>query len=289
MTRPAVDVVIPFAGSAEALRALLDRAQRLELGPGDTLTVVDNRPGAQASVPHVIAASAEQSSYYARNRGAERGSSEWILFLDADVDPAPALLDRYFDDPPAEGTGVVAGGLEDSALGPRPTLAERYAVQASQMSQENTLQAGHWAYAQTANALVRRTAFESVGGFEEGIRSGGDADLCFRMRVAGWGLETRPAARVLHDNRARLRAFVRQKARHGSGAAWLDKRYPGAFPARASMWSDVKWTVRSLVEALPALLRGDRDALAWKIVSPAVAWAAELGRHFSNEVERRSR
>ena len=48
------------------------------------------------------------------------------------------------------------------------------------MSQRNTL-TGVRPYAQTAHCAVRRSAFEAVGGFREDIRSGGDADLCFRL------------------------------------------------------------------------------------------------------------
>src|SRR3712207_7575346 len=60
------------------------------------------------------------------------------------------------------------------------------------MASENTLDGTRWAYAQTANAAVRRTAFDAVGGFEERIRSAGDADLCWRVVAAGWELEARP-------------------------------------------------------------------------------------------------
>ena len=34
---------------------------------------------------HVIADREQQSSYHARNKGAERGSAPWLLFIDADV------------------------------------------------------------------------------------------------------------------------------------------------------------------------------------------------------------
>src|SRR5207302_5268698 len=111
------------------------------------------------------------------------------------------------------------------------------------------------------NAAVRREAFEQVGGFTEGIRSGGDADLCFRLRVAGWKFDAREQAGVLHDNRATTRAFLRQKTRHGSGAGWLNKRYPGSFPARDRRF----WTRRLLREikmSAPMVLRGQTDAAA---------------------------
>jgi len=281
MSRPVVDVVVPFAGSDAALADLLARMRALELRDGDTLTIVDNRADARDQAPDVVAAPAQQSSYFARNRGAERGHAPWILFLDADVDPPADLVDRYFDEAPGDDAGVLAGGVRDAPLPDNPTRAELYAVQAEQMSQANTLRAGAWAYAQTANAAVRRDAFQQVGGFTEGIRSGGDADLCFRLRVAGWELAYRPVAEVVHHNRATTRAFLRQKARHGAGAAWLDERYPGSFPARDRRF----WTRRLLREvkmAAPELVRGNRERASEILFPTVVVWAFELGRFLSN-------
>jgi GT2 family glycosyltransferase len=284
VSRPAVDVVVPFAGSDAALAAVLERLGTIALAEGDSLTVVDNRPDGIELGGNVLAAPAQQSSYYARNRGAERGRAAWILFLDADVDPPRDLLDRYFDTEPGDHVGVLAGGVEDAPLPPDPSRAERYAVHAEQMSQENTLRAGPWAYAQTANAAVRREAFERVGGFEEGIRSGGDADLCFRLRVAGWQLESRPGAGVVHHNRASTRSFLRQKARHGAGAAWLNSRYPGSFPPRdRRFW--LERLLRELKTGAPMVARGRGGEAADLVFPTLVVWAFELGRFLSNRAE----
>jgi hypothetical protein len=277
-------VVVPFAGSDAALEDLVRRMSAIERGEADTLTIVDNRPDARERSGVVIAAPLQQSSYHARNRGAARGSAPWILFLDADVDPPADLLHRYFETEPGENIGVLAGGIRDAPLSGKPTRAERYAVSAEQMSQDNTLRAGPWAYAQTANAAVRRRAFAEVGGFTEGIRSGGDADLCFRLRVAGWELAARPDACVIHHNRATTRAFLRQKVRHGAGAAWLDELYPGAFPPRDKrFW--LERLAREIKMAAPMVARGESDRAADLLFPTITVWAFELGRLLSNEVD----
>jgi hypothetical protein len=284
MMRPAVDVVVPFAGSDAALDDLLHTLGAIEMRTGDTLTVVDNRPGGRDRGETVVADPVQQSSYHARNRGAARGRAPWLLFIDADVDPAPDILDRYFEPLPDEDVGLLAGGVQDAPLSPDPTRAERYAVNAEQMSQTRTLRAGPWAYAQTANAAVRREAFDQIGGFAEGIRSGGDADLCFRLRVADWKLDSRDHAAVIHHNRTTTRAFFRQKARHGAGAAWLNGRYPGSFPPRDRRF----WTRRLLRElkmCVPLVARGGTDDAADLLFPTLSVWAFELGRFLSNEVE----
>ena len=271
MTRPAVDVVIPFAGPAAELAAVLGRAAALRTRDGDTVTVVDNgerpaRPAPPAGVTLLEAAS-RRSSYHARNAGAAAGSAPWILFVDADVDAPDDLVDRYFLDPPGERTAVVAGAVRDA---PGPGLAERYAVLTDAMAQPA-------AYALTANCLVRRAAF---GGFAE-VRSGGDADPSFRLRAAGWELEHRSEAVVRHRGRSSVVRLLRQRARHGSGAAWVERRHPGSFPARP-IPGVAKHAVRRAGQGVVALARGERDeALVALLDGPALV-AFELGRRLPN-------
>ncbi|WP_205695953.1 glycosyltransferase family 2 protein [Conexibacter sp. SYSU D00693] len=280
MARSAVDVVVPVAGDAATVRALLSRLSSLPRIEGDTVTVVDNR-GVGVEDPRVVVATAQRSSYYARNRGAERGRAPWILFLDADVVAAPDHLDRLLATAPGERVGVLAGAVADVPPEPDAGPAVRWAWAKGSMSQEVTLGHGRWAFAQTANCAVRRSAFEAVGGFAEGIRSGGDADLCWRLREAGWALERRPGAVVVHHNRTTVRGMLRQRARHGSGAAWLGARWPGALPARR--WPGLLlWGARRAAVGVRALARGDRDAAAEGLLDGPAVWAFELGRLVPN-------
>jgi GT2 family glycosyltransferase len=153
------------------------------------------------------------------------------------------------------------------------------------MSQDNTLGAGEWAYAQTANCAIRRTGFEAIGGFTEDVRSGGDADLCFRMHRAGWVLKARERAAVVHRSRRSLRALLRQRARHGSGARWLNSVYPGAFPSDLSAGT-VLWSVTQATAVCAAMLRRDGDRAILLGVEVLSHWAFELGRLAPNRVRR---
>jgi GT2 family glycosyltransferase len=156
------------------------------------------------------------------------------------------------------------------------------------MSQEVTLADAEWAFAQTANAAVRRAAFDRVGGFEEGVRSGGDADLCFRVRAAGWTLERRERAAVVHRNRSTIARMLAQRARHGAGAAWLARRWPGALPRRR--WPGLAWwSTKRAAQGLAAAARGRRDDALLGLLDGPTVWAFELGRLIPNRPRPRLR
>jgi hypothetical protein len=285
VTRPAIDVVIPVAGDAATVADVVSRARGLTLADGDTVTVVDNR-GTGVAETEVLVADGVHTSYFARNAGARRGSAPWLLFLDADVFAPAHLLDRLFADDPADRTAVLAGAVVDEPAGAAAPAAARYAELKDSMSQEVTLGRGRWAFAQTANCAVRRAAFEAVGGFREDVRSGGDADLCWRLVAAGWEIERRSGAAVVHRNRATVGALLRQRFRHGAGAGWLAREHPGAMPARR--WPGLAWwSLRRAAAGVAALARGDRDGAICGLLDGPAVWAFELGRLAPNRPLRR--
>jgi len=280
-----VDVVVPFHGDRAELDELAARMARLELGERDSLLVVDNTPGEdgrEAAVPLLHAAERETPAY-ARNRGAARGEAEWIVFLDADVAPSPGLLDRYFSPAPGERTALLSGGITDEPVPRGGPPAARYVHLRELMSQEDTLRIGRWAFPKTANVACRRAAFEQLGGFRDELRGGEDADLTYRMSEAGWALERREEASVVHLSRHTVRGFVRQKLVHGSGLAWVERHYPGAAPARRMpglLW----WGVRTAVRGLGRAVRTrDRDEALWAVFEPLEVITHELGRRLPNE------
>lgn len=228
-SRPPVSVVVPFFGSAVDGRATLSALAGIRLRAGDEVIVADNTPAgvlakAAPAAARVVPATQERSSYYARNVGAELARNEWLLFIDADCHPDPGLLDAYFSDPPAADCGAVAG--EVVALG--GDALSRWADSRGILSAKTGLAHPYRPAAVTANLLVRREAWANLGGFLEGIRSGGDSELCWRLQGAGWKLAYQPRAVVGHTHRSSVGALASQSMRYGAGVAWLDRRYPGS-------------------------------------------------------------
>lgn len=288
--RDPVDVIIPFSGSATALTELVGRLRTLEIGPEDSLTVVDNssRPVADCvrnpESLRTIGAYERRSSYYARNRGADGGHGTWLLFLDADVDPAADLIQRYLAVKPEAGTGVLVGSVRDVRSGDEQweSMASRYSRLRRLIDQRNTLQVDQ-PYAKTANCVVRRAAFEQVGGFAANIRSGGDADLCFRLRDAGWGCELRPDAAVEHRSRRRVGGLLAQRCRHGSGAEWLERRYAGFAGPRRGMLGVGRNIVGGVLRSVASRWRGEADAAIVQLLDPLSNAAFEIGRRIPNQ------
>lgn len=226
--RPAVSVIVPFYGGADEARRLADGLAGLRLRPGDEVLVADNTPGQIAGRGigdsiRVVPAGDVQSSYSARNLGAEAACNDWLLFMDSDCRPSPGLLDGYFTPPIPDDWGAV-GGRIDAARGQTGTLA-RYAMSRAHLRQPEILDDGYRPMVVTANVLVRRAAWAQVGGFQEGIRSAGDSDFSWRLQDAGWELGYRDDAAVEHRFRESLPDLARVFARYGAGSAWARRRH----------------------------------------------------------------
>ena len=223
---------MPFAGSPADAERALDALLELDAGPDDELILADN----SGTVPEregvlVVFAVSERSPSHARNVGAEHATRDWVLFLDADCRAEPGLIARYFDQPIAPDVGALAGDVvasTDSA-----SLAARYGAARNFLGQSAHLSHPYLPRAVSANLLVRRAAFEQVGGFFERVRAAEDTDFSWRLQRAGWMLEGRPRARVEHEYRTTVDALRRQWRGYAAGRAWLGRRYEDFDPEPA--------------------------------------------------------
>src|SRR5437763_11765566 len=223
---------MPFAGDGAAAREAVAALRALEVGPDDELILVDNSGAVEGAegVTLVIAAG-ERSPAHARNAGAAQAGNAWVLFVDADARPRSDLLAAYFEHPFDGDVGAVAGEVR-----PAPGadgLAARYGSARSFLGQRAHAEHPFRPRAAAANLLVRRAAFEQIGGFYEGVRAGEDTDFAWRLQQAGWRLELRPDAWVEHRYRSTVSELRRQWRGYAAGRAWLGRRYEGFQPEPA--------------------------------------------------------
>ena len=257
-TRPPVSIVVPFLGDRTAAELLAANLRRLGLKPGDEVIVADNTRDGMPAEPlgagvRVVRATAERSSYHARNAGAAAATNGWLLFLDADCRPVPDLISAYFSPPPAERCGAIAGAIVGSS--DQGALVARYARARGFLNLAGGGEGPNWRVAVGGNVLVRRAAFRGIGGFAEGIRSGGDVDFSRRLQRPGWTIDRRPAALVEHRHRERLLPFLATIARYAAGSRWLNTRYPGYSPR----WPLARQLALSARDAAVLVARGRRE------------------------------
>ncbi len=288
MNRPEVSVVMPFGGPPEQVVLAVDSLRATDVRPGDELILADNSlgprtfstpqgPGAGAVPVKAVAVCGERSPARARNAGAAEASAEWILFLDADCRPLPGLLEAYFSLPVPEDVGALAGEVIGSSEG--QSLAARYGAARNFLSQQDHMSHPFLPRAAAANLLVRRSAFEAVGGFFEGVRAAEDTDFSWRLQQAGWRLELRREARVEHRYRTSVTELRRQWRSYAAGRAWLARRYEGFDPEPALVrgLGRVGQRLRGSVGSGPAnRSRGASGDHSWRENAPFLALDAVL-------------
>jgi len=258
-----VSVVVPFAGTRENAVRVLTMLGGLETRPDDELILADNSGTAPAlaamknigrATPCVVPARGEASASCARNAGAAAAANEWILFLDSDVHPPVGLIDAFFAAEIADDVGAVTGDI--AGIPDTRTLAARYGTARNFLGQRSHVNHPLRPRASSANLLVRRVAFEQVGGYTEGIWAAEDTDFTWRLQAAGWKLAFNPDAVVGHEYRRTLRELGRQWRGYAAGARWLSERYPDFTPD-------------------PGLNRGVRLILKRFGIGPGVAFRAD--------------
>lgn len=258
-----VTVVIPVRDHADMLT-------RLRRGLGENVIVVDDGsrfPLPGAAIRHERA----RGPAAARNAGWHRVRTPLVAFLDADTLPeadwlTPAL--RHFEDPE-----VVAVAPRVRSIPGSSTLA-RYETLQSPVDlggDPGQVRPGsRIGYVPTAALVVRVSALQAAGGFDEQMRVGEDVDLIWRFAAQGRQVRYEPSAVVGHAPRATWSDWLRQRFRYGTSAGPLARRHGEAVaPARLSLWSAVMWA---------AVLAGRVDVALAVAGGSAALLAKKLGR-----------
>jgi mycofactocin system glycosyltransferase len=163
----------------------------------------------------------------ARNAGRRLVTSPLIAFVDADVSVDPGWLDSliaHFDDPRV---GLVAPQVVGDPTSSLDLGGEPARVRAG----------SRVSYVPAAAIVVRTTAFDDVGGFDEALRFGEDVDLVWRLDEAGWRCRYEPRSTVVHAARPTLSGRLRQQIGYGSAAGPLALRHPDSLaPVRMNRW-----------------------------------------------------
>ncbi len=239
-------VVIPVRDDVEGLKKTLHALTSLQAATQVQfpMVVVDDGSTQAAAIeqcvvttPHaeLIRHELPQGPGAARNTGWKSLVSEWVVFLDADMEIQATDLIRLMQVAEISGVGI---------LGPRIRQAPHAGIFAEAVAATSSLDLGPQesvvrigaavAHMPAACLLVSRATLEAVDGFDESFHAGEDVDFIWRSDQAGIIARYVPAVSATHGPRAAFGA-LRRRFVYGSSTAPLGKRHGVAVaPVRIS-------------------------------------------------------
>jgi glycosyltransferase involved in cell wall biosynthesis len=229
MTR--VAVCVPAFDETQRLRELLASIARVEWPSVQVVVAVDGGNAATMRAADeggakVVAVVPNRGSYAARNAAVDaiEGDVDVVLFTDADCLVSPRWARAHVE---ALSSADLSGGGVEWLYSPRPTPAEWVD---SQRHLRQQAYVEHDGYAATCNLAVRRAVLDVVR-FDNGRRTGGDADFGRRARAAGFSLVYTPSATITHRARATRRDLLAKVDRLAGGIErerWAGRTPPSA-------------------------------------------------------------
>jgi glycosyltransferase involved in cell wall biosynthesis len=265
-----VSVVMAVLDAEKTIAVQLEALARQEFDEPWELVVADNgcTDGTLAIVEsyrsrierlRVVPARGRRGAGHALNVGVREARGGRLLFCDADDEVAPGWVQ------------AMAAALKRAAfVTSKHTVEELNEPWVVEARGQSLMLDGpmvlpfspHLPIGPTAGMGVRRTVHESVGGFDEDVRTIPDTDYCIRVQQQTEArLEFVPEAIVHYRYRTELRAIFRQANRYAHDFALLQRRYAAGRPGFAR-WVLKHW--RPVLGSLPRVYRrGARGRLAW--------------------------
>jgi GT2 family glycosyltransferase len=190
-----ISFVIPVRNDAQRLeRCLMSIAADAGATPHETLVIDNDSADDSALVARRLGATVLMmpgSVAVLRNAGVSQTSAPYIAFVDADHQIAPgwtmAAL-AALREPDVAGVGAPYHAPDDGTWVQRAYDGLR--------RHPTRVEPAEWFGA--GNLVVRRQAFDAIGGFDVSLESCEDVDLCARLRAGGWRLLNVPAMRSVH-------------------------------------------------------------------------------------------
>jgi glycosyltransferase involved in cell wall biosynthesis len=197
-----ISVVIPVRNEEESIRALLDSLLDQSLPPAEILITDGGSSDATAAIVHDYAQRNASVRLFCeamalpgrgRNVAAANASHQWLAFIDAGVVPAPDWLAQLAACAGAnQDTDVVFGTWEpvtDTFFKECAAIAYAYVPNHESPAEVKRARA-------IFSSLLRRSVWETVGGFPEHLRSAEDHLFISKIEDEGFNISYAPAALV---------------------------------------------------------------------------------------------
>jgi len=241
--RPAASIVIPTLAAPRYLEVTLasvcPQAQNTAAevivvsdGPDPATRAVTERHGAR-----LVALAEQRGLNAARNTGIDNAHSDLIVFIDQDVDAPAGWLDALLEGARAYPECEVFAGPIRARLegGPRGCGREPPPITTLDAGSEDRDVPLAWG----ANMAIRRSAFERLGRFHEGLHGrGNEEEWEFRYTAAGGRIRYLAGAGLDHRRErddSRLAALIRAAFGQGREARRHDVRTGSTRPIRTEL------------------------------------------------------
>jgi GT2 family glycosyltransferase len=189
MSGPAVSIVVPTRDRPDYLRVALDSLAAQDFDePYETLVIDDasRTPVAHPSGRRVVRQDSPQGPNAARNTGIGMAQSDLIVLVDDDVYAPPGWLRALVEGARRHPDAAVVGGPIRARLeGPAPRSCgrEQAPITTLDLGPEDAETKLVW----SANMILRRSAFDLAGPFDESFSTGGDEEEWLRRLSAAGG------------------------------------------------------------------------------------------------------
>jgi N-acetylglucosaminyl-diphospho-decaprenol L-rhamnosyltransferase len=284
---PDVSLIIVNWNTCDLLADCLHSIERATEGLDLEIIVVDNAStdGSQTMVqqqfPHVCLITNVENVGFARanNQGLAMSRGRYALLLNSDTLVTPGsfqTLVRLADTKPRAGiVGAQLLNLDGSFQAshtPFPNLWREFLI----LSGVGRMLYGRWYpshgpeedkgpqmvdYVEGACMLVRREAFEDVGGLDEGyFMYAEEVDWCYAMQEKGWQVWYQPAAMVIHlgGGSSQNRRPQREGTLYRSRVRFFRKHYGGKAVCLLKMQIYSLTVIKIIVHRLLRLVSGGR-------------------------------
>lgn len=220
-------IIIPTRNRRDSLRRCLTALGRQEYPEFEIIVVSD---GASDGTAEMVRGEFGDVRFFqqawlgqvvARNRGIEAATGDLLVFTDDDCLAPPGWLAAHAAHHADPRVGAVGGPL----VPVRPSFFDRVTIARYRREHEQLLRIGHitgWERLLTGNLSFRRDVLEQLGPFDEGFRSGSDADQVRRICRAGYVVVSDPALALSHLKRYDLVMFLAERFRKASGSLMTD-------------------------------------------------------------------
>ncbi len=222
-------VIVPVYNAQATLDALLSSLEKQNATDFEVILVDDcsTDESAQIAQRHQVVYErmpANGGPAAARNRGAELAQGSWFVFADADTEFMPEtleLIDEVLNMSDADAlVGSYSGMPANPGFMPRYKGLWEYAAidMGATLDERGLAPLTTWA---PRPGVIRRSAFEAVGGFNTRFRGADleDMELGSRLAKAGYKIYFAPAARIKHNYPTSLRKELRDFGRRS--AIWM--------------------------------------------------------------------